>query len=119
MPSPAHETSTLRRAKDCSVDLSKGYTPRIPAFCQRVKDIGGEVKGQFEFGLGGRGDEKLALVRWMCFVGAAVAKGEVRGWFVGKLGRMSCDWTGEDVGLSMLLGLKYFFWRESDTGSPG
>jgi hypothetical protein len=34
------------------------------------------------------GCKARSLVRWVCIVGAAVAKGELKGWFVEKFGRM-------------------------------
>lgn len=56
------------------------------------------------------GEEKVALVAWMCVVGAAVGKGEVREWFVGKLGRMGVRCAGdEETGMEKLFSLTSVF----------
>ena len=56
-----------------------------------------------------------SLVRWACIVGAAVAKGELKGWFVEKFGRMDLHWGWRGgFRLSMFARIEGCIWREHD-----
>jgi hypothetical protein len=54
------------------------------------------------------------LLVWICFVGAALSKGDLRGWFVQYLTQLSAcprifPFEGEDMEMSRLLSLKKVF----------
>ncbi len=110
LPSSAHEPTLSVALRIAGLIYLKSVLQEFPHSVNGSRILVERLRENLSLIWVGEEDGKLALVRWMCFVAAAVATGDAREWFVGNLGWLGLDWTGEEeVRLAKLLRLQDVF----------
>jgi Fungal specific transcription factor domain len=120
LPSPAHEPALSVSLRFSALIYLKSVLQEFPHSVNGSRILVEKLRESLALiwvgegqGMEEGGEEKRALVAWMCVVGAAVAKGDVRAWFLGKLGRMGVHCAaGNETGIERLLSLKNVFDKE-------